>query len=197
MFELSVFADPVELPWIGAGEYQPRTGSFISTGPLIGPYDPQDLNVYTYATDNPTTYSDPTGQVCATSEYHICPTQQLPPAGRTARATITANTGNGNPNCGDTEQSAAACVALGSTAAAGIDGHNCIRQHFHDHEVCWAAALVAIAAGGPWAGNADLNGLQAGAYADEMTDKDGNFNEGSSIRLPNMGYIRGWQQVAT
>jgi RHS repeat-associated protein len=46
---------------LGAREYQPQTGAFISTDPLLNPYDPQDLNAYTYATDNPTTLSDPTG----------------------------------------------------------------------------------------------------------------------------------------
>jgi RHS repeat-associated protein len=48
---------------LGAREYQPATGSFISTDSLLKPYDPQDLNAYTYAADNPTTLSDPTGQM--------------------------------------------------------------------------------------------------------------------------------------
>jgi RHS repeat-associated protein len=46
---------------LGAREYQPQTGSFISTDSVLQPYDPQDLNAYTYAADNPATYSDPTG----------------------------------------------------------------------------------------------------------------------------------------
>jgi RHS repeat-associated protein len=61
---------------LGAREYQPQTGSFISTDPLLNPYDPQDLNAYTYATDNPTTLSDPTGQnACAGSGDTHCPGQ--------------------------------------------------------------------------------------------------------------------------
>jgi RHS repeat-associated protein len=46
---------------LGTREYQPGSGSFISADPILQPYDPQDLNAYTYSADNPTTYSDPTG----------------------------------------------------------------------------------------------------------------------------------------
>jgi RHS repeat-associated protein len=68
-------ADPATgLTDLGAREYQPQTGSFISPDPLLNPDDPQDLNAYTYATDNPTTFSDPTGQ-CANTADAICPGQ--------------------------------------------------------------------------------------------------------------------------
>jgi RHS repeat-associated protein len=46
---------------LGAREYQPLSGSFVSPDPMQDGYDPQDLNAYSYATDNPTTMSDPTG----------------------------------------------------------------------------------------------------------------------------------------
>jgi RHS repeat-associated protein len=52
---------------LGAREYQPQTGSFISADPLLNPYDPQDLNAYTYAADNPSTESDPTGAAPAST----------------------------------------------------------------------------------------------------------------------------------
>jgi RHS repeat-associated protein len=48
---------------LGIRELQPGTGSFISTDPLLTPYNPQDLNAYAYAGDNPTTESDPTGAI--------------------------------------------------------------------------------------------------------------------------------------
>jgi RHS repeat-associated protein len=47
---------------LGAREYNPATTTFISPDPLIDPYDPQDLNAYAYAGDNPATDSDPSGQ---------------------------------------------------------------------------------------------------------------------------------------
>ena len=46
---------------LGAREYQPGTESFISTDPILKPYDPQDLNPYAYAKGNPATLSDPSG----------------------------------------------------------------------------------------------------------------------------------------
>lgn len=48
---------------LGAREYQPATGSFISPDSLLAPYVPQDLNPYAYAKDSPATFSDPTGQL--------------------------------------------------------------------------------------------------------------------------------------
>src|SRR6185437_5826370 len=46
---------------LGAREYQPGTGSFISPDPILDSGDPQHLNAYAYAADNPATESDPTG----------------------------------------------------------------------------------------------------------------------------------------
>jgi len=50
---------------LGAREYQPGSGAFISADPIQNSYDPQDLNPYAYATDNPATLSDPTGKSAA------------------------------------------------------------------------------------------------------------------------------------
>jgi RHS repeat-associated protein len=46
---------------LGAREYQPSLGAFITTDPVLKPFDPQDLNPYAYAQGNPATYSDPSG----------------------------------------------------------------------------------------------------------------------------------------
>ena len=46
---------------LGAREYSPGTGSFVTTDPVLNPYDPRDLNPYAYASDNPATSSDPSG----------------------------------------------------------------------------------------------------------------------------------------
>ncbi|MFB7429628.1 polymorphic toxin-type HINT domain-containing protein [Streptomyces hydrogenans] len=54
--------DPVtNLAHIGAREYDPTTGRFISADPLIDLTDPLQMNGYTYANANPVTLSDPTG----------------------------------------------------------------------------------------------------------------------------------------
>lgn len=54
--------DPVSgLTHLGAREYDPTTGRFISLDPVLELTDPQQINGYTYAADNPITESDPTG----------------------------------------------------------------------------------------------------------------------------------------
>ncbi|WP_344157730.1 RHS repeat-associated core domain-containing protein [Kribbella yunnanensis] len=53
------------LTTIGAREYDPTIGRFISLDPLLDPNDPQQMLGYTYANDNPTSGSDPTGLINA------------------------------------------------------------------------------------------------------------------------------------
>jgi RHS repeat-associated protein len=47
---------------LGAREYQPGTGSFISPDSVLKPYQPWDLNPYAYSKDSPATFSDPNGK---------------------------------------------------------------------------------------------------------------------------------------
>ncbi|MFI9757921.1 RHS repeat-associated core domain-containing protein [Streptomyces sp. NPDC051963] len=49
------------LTHIGAREYDPGIGQFISVDPLLTPDRHQTLNGYSYAGNNPATFSDPTG----------------------------------------------------------------------------------------------------------------------------------------
>ncbi|WP_433273831.1 polymorphic toxin-type HINT domain-containing protein [Actinosynnema sp. CS-041913] len=49
------------LTHLGAREYDPETGRFISVDPVIDEDDPQQLHGYLYANNNPYTYSDPDG----------------------------------------------------------------------------------------------------------------------------------------
>ncbi|MFD9519743.1 polymorphic toxin-type HINT domain-containing protein [Streptomyces sp. NPDC059979] len=49
------------LTHIGAREYEPTTGRFISVDPIIDISDPLQMNGYTYANGNPITNSDPSG----------------------------------------------------------------------------------------------------------------------------------------
>jgi RHS repeat-associated protein len=50
---------------VGARYYDPVTAQFISLDPLLQPDSPQSLNGYTYANNNPITFSDPTGLICS------------------------------------------------------------------------------------------------------------------------------------
>lgn len=54
--------DTTGLTHVGAREYDTTTGRFISLDPLLTTTDPQSLNGYTYADNNPVTLSDPSGQ---------------------------------------------------------------------------------------------------------------------------------------
>ncbi|WP_426633817.1 ricin-type beta-trefoil lectin domain protein [Planosporangium sp. 12N6] len=57
--------DPTGLTHLGAREYDPGIGRFISVDPILDVTDPQQTNGYSYANNNPTTASDPDGlRVC-------------------------------------------------------------------------------------------------------------------------------------
>lgn len=49
------------LTHLGAREYDPATGRFISVDPIIDFTDPQQLNAYAYGRNNPFAFPDPTG----------------------------------------------------------------------------------------------------------------------------------------
>jgi RHS repeat-associated protein len=46
---------------LGARQYDPATTQFTAPDPILTPANPQDLNPYAYAQDNPITNTDPTG----------------------------------------------------------------------------------------------------------------------------------------
>ncbi|GGY07392.1 hypothetical protein GCM10010358_70690 [Streptomyces minutiscleroticus] len=49
------------LTHLGAREYDPATGRFLSVDPIMDLTDPQQINGYTYSNNNPLTFSDPSG----------------------------------------------------------------------------------------------------------------------------------------
>ncbi|MEO3868995.1 RHS repeat-associated core domain-containing protein [Nonomuraea sp. B12E4] len=51
------------LTHLGAREYDPSIGRFVSADPVMDLTDPQQMNAYTYSNNNPVTYADPTGQL--------------------------------------------------------------------------------------------------------------------------------------
>ena len=65
-------ADPATgLASLGAREYNPATGSFISPDPLLDPGQPQDLNAYAYALDDPASSADPSGLMVPGQSYAV------------------------------------------------------------------------------------------------------------------------------
>ncbi|MFE7276955.1 RHS repeat-associated core domain-containing protein [Streptomyces sp. NPDC057623] len=51
------------LTHVGAREYDPSIGQFISVDPILDPAAPQTVNGYSYAGNNPVSFSDPTGTI--------------------------------------------------------------------------------------------------------------------------------------
>lgn len=54
-------SDPTGYTHLGAREYDPATGRFLSIDPLVEYGDPQTLHGYAYGNNSPITYSDPDG----------------------------------------------------------------------------------------------------------------------------------------
>ncbi|MFI7100861.1 RHS repeat domain-containing protein [Streptomyces sp. NPDC050161] len=53
------------LTHLGAREYDPDTGRFLSVDPVMDLTDPQQMNGYTYGNNNPLTFNDPSGTMFA------------------------------------------------------------------------------------------------------------------------------------
>ncbi|GHJ47650.1 hypothetical protein Cs7R123_49920 [Catellatospora sp. TT07R-123] len=53
--------DNTGLTHLGAREYDPALGMFLSDDPVSDPGDPQQLHGYAYSNNNPTSFSDPSG----------------------------------------------------------------------------------------------------------------------------------------
>ncbi|TDC06140.1 hypothetical protein E1265_34955, partial [Streptomyces sp. 8K308] len=81
--------DNTGLTHLQAREYDPALGRFISLDPLMDLTDPQQLHGYTYANNNPTTYTDPTG--LAPWKKNLGPSKATKPT--TGRASSTKNIG--------------------------------------------------------------------------------------------------------
>ncbi|MEV0638653.1 RHS repeat-associated core domain-containing protein [Streptomyces sp. NPDC050619] len=65
--------DPTSgLTYVDAREYDSATGRFLSVDPVLDTSDAQSLNGYTYADNNPTTDSDPTGTILMNSDGTQC-----------------------------------------------------------------------------------------------------------------------------
>ncbi|RJQ70251.1 RHS repeat protein [Pseudonocardiaceae bacterium YIM PH 21723] len=61
--------DSTGLTHLGAREYDPAMGRFISVDPVFDAMLPQQMNAYSYSGNNPITHSDPTGTYWD-NEYH-------------------------------------------------------------------------------------------------------------------------------
>jgi RHS repeat-associated protein len=56
---------------LGAREYDPANGRFLSVDPMIDHTNPQQMHGYSYASNSPVTYSDPSGLVLIGDDYGL------------------------------------------------------------------------------------------------------------------------------
>jgi RHS repeat-associated protein len=55
------YQNTTTLQRLGARDYDPTTGRFTTVDPVVDTADPQQINAYSYANNNPVTFSDPQG----------------------------------------------------------------------------------------------------------------------------------------
>ncbi|WLS43259.1 RHS repeat-associated core domain-containing protein [Micromonospora profundi] len=79
--------EPTGLTHLGAREYDPSLGRFISVDPMLTTTDPQSMEGYAYADNSPVVHADPAGLMISNDSGGI---DALPPA---ATAPDTAQTG--------------------------------------------------------------------------------------------------------
>ncbi|MER5372056.1 polymorphic toxin-type HINT domain-containing protein [Streptomyces sp. NPDC002553] len=106
------------LTHIGAREYDPAIGQFISVDPILAPDAPQSLNGYAYANNTPVTSSDPTG---------LCPRDVCGGYGQNPTSTDP-NAFHGDPNDANKQQAGDNggcyhCGSGGGTANTSKSGH--------------------------------------------------------------------------
>ncbi|MFG2218388.1 RHS repeat-associated core domain-containing protein [Streptomyces sp. NPDC048685] len=92
------------LTHIGAREYDPTIGQFISVDPVLDPAQHQSLNGYAYGNNNPVTSADPTGMWIDDGTGHSEPRRDGGPAGPSSptpgKASGTASGGRGKTGAG-------------------------------------------------------------------------------------------------
>jgi RHS repeat-associated protein len=88
--------DSTGLTTLGAREYDADTGRFISADPVVNYTDPQQINGYAYANNNPVTMSDPSG---------LCPKEICQGYGQNTAATPFVNTGAASSGTGGKKSS--------------------------------------------------------------------------------------------
>ncbi|MFI6317215.1 RHS repeat-associated core domain-containing protein [Nonomuraea sp. NPDC050556] len=74
------------LTHLGAREYDPAVGRFVSVDPVLDPNDPAQLHAYVYARGNPVTLSDPSGR-CPVDLCGIMPGINAPKDAKPKNAT--------------------------------------------------------------------------------------------------------------
>ncbi|MER7757299.1 polymorphic toxin-type HINT domain-containing protein [Kitasatospora sp. NPDC097643] len=79
--------DTTGLTSLGARQYDPATGRFISPDPILDPADPQQWNAYAYSNNDPVNLSDPSGLIVSDCWEGHCGGHRDPQAADTGTGT--------------------------------------------------------------------------------------------------------------
>ncbi|WP_207936627.1 RHS repeat-associated core domain-containing protein [Actinomadura sp. KC216] len=128
--------DPTGFTHLGAREYDPETGRFISVDPVLNQADPQQMNGYTYANNSPVTFADPTG----TCPGNSC-SADFAHTGPHARPGGSRNWSRGWSS-GSSSRARAATGPYGGCNAAAVYTYSCYRDR-------WVRERLAVNNPGP------------------------------------------------
>ncbi|MFK0027282.1 MULTISPECIES: polymorphic toxin-type HINT domain-containing protein [Streptomyces] len=84
---------------LGAREYDPALGRFISVDPVMDLAKPQQIHGYTYSSNNPLTWTDPTGlmETCGATTVQCYPGHREKPKKPKGKKKINSAVSGGNP----------------------------------------------------------------------------------------------------
>ncbi|HEY3607053.1 MAG TPA: RHS repeat-associated core domain-containing protein [Pseudonocardiaceae bacterium] len=175
---------------IGARQYDPATGRFLTTDPLLETAGPQQLNGYTYSANNPVNTSDPTGKMAMPvggGNDVTTPPPPPPSNGNTDQGTSGADQcwgpggnwicGGGNTDSGSSP--ADQCWGPGGNWICGNDSSGNTDQGTSPADQCWGP-------GGNWicglpSNTSDQSGLNGGTP--DYTTYGGSFCLGGGFGL--------------
>ncbi|MER5384449.1 RHS repeat-associated core domain-containing protein [Streptomyces sp. NPDC002688] len=119
--------ESTNLTHVGAREYDPAIGQFLSVDPLLSPDQHQSLNGYSYASNSPVTNSDPTGLLTEPTEPGgggSVENKQCPPFCSADGQPHGPSTGNGSTNKNaDGSPGGGTVCPCGGTSHAGSGGN--------------------------------------------------------------------------
>ncbi|GIJ48789.1 type IV secretion protein Rhs [Virgisporangium aliadipatigenens] len=111
--------DATGLTHLGAREYDPASGRFTSVDPLLVPNEPQQLNAYGYANNNPIAYSDPSGLImCPDNDCRNLPRKSSSSSSTPSGTTNSGSAGKSGTYPGQCPPYAPGCASAKAPATA-------------------------------------------------------------------------------
>ncbi|WP_442810528.1 polymorphic toxin-type HINT domain-containing protein [Streptomyces sp. Wh19] len=185
------------LTHIGAREYDPSVGQFISVDPVLDPAQHQSLNGYAYGNNNPVTSADPTGMWIDDGTGHSEPRRDGGPTGPAGPSSPTLRKSGGTNGGGGGSGGSGSGGGGGSSSGTTIciDGKCADVGLSHDPIDTAAAGLLSNVAYGAellytpfnldcWGGNEVEGGCGLGAQYEESLASSGIDTNSDAYLVP-------------